>query len=336
MAEHIGRDAVLVPGMADADAHAPEVGAEVGVDRAQAVVPRGAAADLHLDLHRREVELVVEHRQRLEVELVEAQRRGDRLAALFVGFGDSALNFELRVWVREIQSRLQVRSSILTDIDRRFREAGIEIPFPHQVAVPYGDGDPPFRMAEPQVMVNPNVGSNLMSPNRIFQREGLETFTASNGTEALELLRRPELRGKPVEELVRDHPATTLALAAMRPPRTVSTFSVWRSLREMSDMVRGLQHNTIAEFKRSYRSLDALLMAPAMFGFNPMLHVTQALCEMSSRLYIVTRNAQSVLDGDPLNPVWTTYDGKRPPVALAVAPDASNRANFDGEIGRLK
>jgi hypothetical protein len=45
--------------------------------------------------------------------------------------------------------------------------------------------------------------------------------------------------GRPVEELVRDHPATTLALAAMRPPRTVSTFSVWRSLREMSDMVRG-------------------------------------------------------------------------------------------------
>ena len=45
--------------------------------------------------------------------------------------------------------------------------------------------------------------------------------------------------GKPVEELVRDHPGTTLALAAMRPPRTVSTFSVWRSQREMIDMVRG-------------------------------------------------------------------------------------------------
>jgi hypothetical protein len=45
--------------------------------------------------------------------------------------------------------------------------------------------------------------------------------------------------GRPVEELVRDHPGTTLALAAMRPPRTVSTFSVWRSLREMTDMVRG-------------------------------------------------------------------------------------------------
>jgi hypothetical protein len=46
--------------------------------------------------------------------------------------------------------------------------------------------------------------------------------------------------GKPVEELVRDHPGTTLALAAMRPPRTFSTFSVWRSLREMTSMVRGL------------------------------------------------------------------------------------------------
>lgn len=45
--------------------------------------------------------------------------------------------------------------------------------------------------------------------------------------------------GRPVEELVRDHPGTTLALAAMRPPRTVSTFSVWRSQREMTDMVRG-------------------------------------------------------------------------------------------------
>lgn len=45
--------------------------------------------------------------------------------------------------------------------------------------------------------------------------------------------------GKPVEELVRDHPGPTLALAAMRPPRTISTFSVWRSQREMTDMVHG-------------------------------------------------------------------------------------------------
>ncbi|SHJ09169.1 hypothetical protein SAMN02745181_1167 [Rubritalea squalenifaciens DSM 18772] len=45
--------------------------------------------------------------------------------------------------------------------------------------------------------------------------------------------------GKPVEELVRDHPGTTLAMAAVRPPRTFSTISVWRSQREMTDMVHG-------------------------------------------------------------------------------------------------
>ncbi len=45
--------------------------------------------------------------------------------------------------------------------------------------------------------------------------------------------------GRPVEELVRDHPGTTLAIAAIRLPRTVSTFTVWKSQQEMLDMVRG-------------------------------------------------------------------------------------------------
>lgn len=57
-------------------------------------------------------------------------------------------------------------------------------------------------------------------------------------------MRLPELPrfirwGRPVERLVRDHPDTTLALAAVRPPRTVSTFSVWRTARAMTDMVHG-------------------------------------------------------------------------------------------------
>jgi hypothetical protein len=45
--------------------------------------------------------------------------------------------------------------------------------------------------------------------------------------------------GKPVEELVRDHPGATLAMAAIRPPRTFSTFSIWRSRQAMTDMVHG-------------------------------------------------------------------------------------------------
>lgn len=57
-------------------------------------------------------------------------------------------------------------------------------------------------------------------------------------------LRLPEIGrfvrwGRPVERLVRDHPGATLALAAFRPPRTFSTFTVWCSTREMTDMVFG-------------------------------------------------------------------------------------------------
>jgi potassium-dependent mechanosensitive channel len=52
--------------------------------------------------------------------------------ALFVGFGDSSLDLELRVWVSNIRQRLQVRSVILTEVERRLAEAGIEIPFPQR------------------------------------------------------------------------------------------------------------------------------------------------------------------------------------------------------------
>jgi potassium-dependent mechanosensitive channel len=52
--------------------------------------------------------------------------------ALFVGFGDSSLDFELRVWVGNIRRRLQVRSTVLIEVERRLNEAGIEIPFPQR------------------------------------------------------------------------------------------------------------------------------------------------------------------------------------------------------------
>ncbi len=43
--------------------------------------------------------------------------------------------------------------------------------------------------------------------------------------------------GRPVERQIRDHPEATLALAAIRVPRTVSTFSIWTSTRAMTGMV---------------------------------------------------------------------------------------------------
>lgn len=54
--------------------------------------------------------------------------------------------------------------------------------------------------------------------------------------------------GRPVEKLVRDHPGTTLSLGSIRLPRTVSTFSIWKSQKEMTDMVHG--HSAVPHPKR--------------------------------------------------------------------------------------
>lgn len=51
---------------------------------------------------------------------------------LFMGFGDSSLNFELRAFVQNIDERLQIVSDINYAIDAAFREHGIEIPFPQR------------------------------------------------------------------------------------------------------------------------------------------------------------------------------------------------------------
>ena len=49
---------------------------------------------------------------------------------IFVQFGNSSLDFELRVWISDIDKRPRVKSELLLSIDRKFREDGIEIPFP--------------------------------------------------------------------------------------------------------------------------------------------------------------------------------------------------------------
>lgn len=59
--------------------------------------------------------------------------------------------------------------------------------------------------------------------------------------------------GKPVERMVRDHPEATLALAAMRPPRSISTFSIWQSIRAMTEMVHGR-----SEMAQPARHADAM------------------------------------------------------------------------------
>ncbi len=51
---------------------------------------------------------------------------------LFVNFGESSLDFELRVWISNIEDRFSVKSQLHQDIDSRFRQAGIVIAFPQR------------------------------------------------------------------------------------------------------------------------------------------------------------------------------------------------------------
>lgn len=51
---------------------------------------------------------------------------------IFIQFGASSLDFELRVWISDVDMRLRVKSELLLFIDQQFRDAGVEIPFPQR------------------------------------------------------------------------------------------------------------------------------------------------------------------------------------------------------------
>ncbi len=49
-----------------------------------------------------------------------------------MGFGDSSLDFELRVRIQRIERRFSVTSDLNFEIEKAFREAGVAIPFPQR------------------------------------------------------------------------------------------------------------------------------------------------------------------------------------------------------------
>ncbi len=52
--------------------------------------------------------------------------------AFFMGFGDSALNFELRFWSARQDTWFQLKSDVAVAVGKALAEAGIEIPFPQR------------------------------------------------------------------------------------------------------------------------------------------------------------------------------------------------------------
>jgi len=53
-------------------------------------------------------------------------------SVLFLGFGDSSLDFEIRVFLRDFAQRFKVSHELHMAIDQSLREIGIEIPFPQR------------------------------------------------------------------------------------------------------------------------------------------------------------------------------------------------------------
>jgi small-conductance mechanosensitive channel len=60
--------------------------------------------------------------------------------AFLVAFGDSALNFELRCVVSDVENGMSVKSDLHFALLARFRAAGIEIPYPQQEVRLKGEG----------------------------------------------------------------------------------------------------------------------------------------------------------------------------------------------------
>ncbi len=52
--------------------------------------------------------------------------------AVFVGFGDSSINFELRAWTNEFAQATQIRTDLAAAIYEAAQEAGISFPFPQR------------------------------------------------------------------------------------------------------------------------------------------------------------------------------------------------------------
>jgi len=58
--------------------------------------------------------------------------REPQLQLFFLGFGDSSLDFELRVFVGELADKIKVTHELHMAINDAFKEHGIEILFPQR------------------------------------------------------------------------------------------------------------------------------------------------------------------------------------------------------------
>jgi potassium-dependent mechanosensitive channel len=80
-------------------------------------------------------------------------------SAFFEDFADSTLQLTVRLFLGNLEQRLQTRHEIVTEIDRRFRGEGIEIAFPQRdLRIRSWPASPS------ETSLNPNTGSPKATP----------------------------------------------------------------------------------------------------------------------------------------------------------------------------
>ncbi len=78
--------------------------------------------------------------------------------ALFLGFGESALNFELRAWTNRFSEWLVIRSELGVAVYNAICAAGMSFPYPHRVVQLLSDRETDF----------------LTTPTRIEKQRGAD------------------------------------------------------------------------------------------------------------------------------------------------------------------
>lgn len=91
-----------------------------------------------------------------------------------IGFGDSALNFELLVWSKDPPGHALLKSDLYYDIEANLRRAGIEIPFPQRTLHVSAD--------EVAAVIERVQEARTPVPIELYDSHGAPTVAHHNGT----------------------------------------------------------------------------------------------------------------------------------------------------------
>lgn len=112
--------------------------------------------------------------------------------------------------------------------------------------------------------------SGFHIPNKTLELDSVEESVVAVTLARMKFTQIPRFIkwGRPVEKLVRDHSGTILSLASIRFPNLVSTFSVWKSQKEMTDMVFG--HNSAPNSKKHLNAMKERERKDFHFEFSTL------------------------------------------------------------------